>query len=642
MKKLLAISLLGWLFFDVHAQKPPIKFGNVSMEEMSMKVYDKDTTASAVILADYGEVRIDVNLWKLIYERHCRIKILKKEGTRHANIEQPLWHGTENLAGLKAVSYNLVNGKIEGTKLSNNAVFQEKYSKFIDIKKFTMPNVQEGTVVEFEYKIYSGDVADYPNWTFQHDIPVIHSEFRATIPDFFVFEKYMQGYLTLDYETKQRMQGSYMEQTHRYTLHDGPAFKEEPYMTSELDYISRINFALSHINYPNQPVREIMGSWDKLVKDLIESETFGGTIRSNNFLKKYVEEATAGIDEPEKKARAIYNFVKENVAWDGTKDMLADPLRRVLDDKKGTAADLNLLLGSMLEKAGFEVEPIILSTRDHGFIRRQFPMQRQFNYTIVSIKLNNETVLLDATEKYLPFGWIPEHCLNGDGIKISLSTKLYNWFSLAAAGKTRKVLNSDLKLDATGSLSGTAKYTHNGYNALKTRKRFISKGKEDYLKGIKEDLRWEIEESDFQDPEAADVPFVENFTLSIDDHADVAGGTLYLNPFIGTALQENPFKRDKREYPVDFGSPFEEVVISKISIPDGFSVDELPESKVIALPKNGGRFIYNVAVTGNQISITTSLNINKALFVQDEYPVLREFYNILVAKQAEQIVIKKQ
>jgi hypothetical protein len=35
------------------------------------------------------------------------------------------------------------------------------------------------------------------------------------------------------------------------------------------------------------------------------------------------------------------------------------------------------------------------------------------------------------------------------------------------------------------------------------------------------------------------------------------------------------------------------------------------------------------------------MSINKAMFVQDEYPILREFYNQMIAKQTEQIVLKK-
>ena len=97
-----------------------------------------------------------------------------------------------------------------------------------------------------------------------------------------------------------------------------------------------------------------------------------------------------------------------------------------------------------------------------------------------------------------------------------------------------------------------------------------------------------------------------------------------------------------REYPVDFGSAIEKIYISRIAIPEGYSVDELPLPKIILLPNGAAKYSYSVTRIGNSLNFISSLQINKSLFLQDEYPNLREFYNQLVAKQAEQIVLKKK
>jgi hypothetical protein len=117
---------------------------------------------------------------------------------------------------------------------------------------------------------------------------------------------------------------------------------------------------------------------------------------------------------------------------------------------------------------------------------------------------------------------------------------------------------------------------------------------------------------------------------------------IYLNPFVLLRQEENPFKSEKREYPVDFGSPHEKIYMIKITIPDGFLVDELPQSRVMVLPDNTAKYSYNLTQISNQIIITSGFQINRNIFVQDEYPHLREFYNQVIAKQAEQIVLKKK
>ena len=106
--------------------------------------------------------------------------------------------------------------------------------------------------------------------------------------------------------------------------------------------------------------------------------------------------------------------------------------------------------------------------------------------------------------------------------------------------------------------------------------------------------------------------------------------------------KENPFKLEKREYPVDYGSPLEKMYQCKFTIPDGYTIDELPKSIILKLPDNSARYVYSLVQNGNAISLTSNLQINNSLFSQDEYPHLREFYTQLVAKQAEQIVLKKK
>jgi hypothetical protein len=80
----------------------------------------------------------------------------------------------------------------------------------------------------------------------------------------------------------------------------------------------------------------------------------------------------------------------------------------------------------------------------------------------------------------------------------------------------------------------------------------------------------------------------------------------------------------------------------KIEIPPNYSVEELPSGKAIALQGNTGRFLFNAIQSSNYIVVTCNVQINKALFAQNEYTALREFYTQVVAKQGEQIVLKKK
>jgi hypothetical protein len=130
--------------------------------------------------------------------------------------------------------------------------------------------------------------------------------------------------------------------------------------------------------------------------------------------------------------------------------------------------------------------------------------------------------------------------------------------------------------------------------------------------------------------------------VELSDHGTEGGGVIYLDPFIANKLAENPFKLEKREYPVDFGSPQEDTYMLSLELPESYEVEELPKTLAVGLPGNAGRYVYSVSRMGNKVSITSTLLITKTLFTPEEYGNLREFYNQVVAKQAEQIVLRKK
>jgi hypothetical protein len=647
MKNLLVAVFMVVAFHAANCQKSPIKFGEIPMEDMKMTSYPLDSSAVAVILSDFGYAYVNVSsvTASLIFERHVRIKILKKEGLGWADAAIPVYQvgaSEERVSGLKASTYNLEGDKIVETKMLKDGTFKEKFNRNINLMKFTLPNVREGSVLEYSYSVNSDFLSNFPNWRFQYQIPVRYSEYWASIPDFFVMEKYMQGYVPpTAYEVKDRPKTNYSDKAYHWIMKNVPAFKVEPFMTSEEDYVSKINFALAYINFPGQPSREVMGSWEKLNTQLLESESFGRAITGSGFLKKKTEELVAGETDPMKKIEIIYNYVKQTLEWNDQNDFLADNLKDVFDRKKGTAGDINLALASMLDKAGFTVDMVLLSTRDHGFVRAQYPMSRQFNYVVCAVRVEGKPILLDATERFLPAGVIPERCLNGQGLMISKN--FHGWFTLETKAKAKTIIESNLAINSSGDLHGNISFSRDGYEGSTMRKNYFAKGEGEYVKNaLAGKASWQVAKNSFANLQDITKAAKETYEVIIDDHLTVAGNQIYINPFVTDRLEKNPFTLKERKYPVDYGSLKEKIYLAKITLPEGYEVDEIPQSKVLSMPGGVAKYTYSVSVVGSAINIMSNFQINRNIFSQDEYPVLREFYNQVVAKQAEQIVLKKK
>jgi hypothetical protein len=646
MKTLLA-SLLVCSCLVASAQKSPIKFGDIPMEDMKMTIYDKDSSAAAVVLVDFGiafvnNVNDDI---QLNFDRHTRIKILTKEGLEWANAVIPIYHsggGEERITNFKASAYNLEGGKIVESKLTKDGIFKDRVDKYNDIQKFTLPNVKVGTVLEYSFHKTSEFYTNFPNWQFQQTIPTRHSEYWAMMPHGFNYEKYMQGFVqNINYEAKHDLNYfSVLVTGYHYSSDNVPAFKDEPFMTSRNDLISRLNFAFSYINYRNY-TDENRGTWLKVNEDLLKSDAFGEALKSSGFLQAKVDEITSGITDPMKKISVISDYVKQNVEYNGDMDYLADPFKKVLEKKKGTSGDINLLLGAMLQKAGLETDMVMISTRDHGFIRPQYPTIRQFNYVICAVRLpDRKTILLDATEKLLPYDILPDRCLNGTGLVISASH--HGWIDITTRGKAKTVVTATMKLDAEGELKGRILYSRDGFDAQQMREVYKKEGEKSYVQAVASGKLWQIEKTEFQDLDDVSKQAKEAHDVTISEHITAAGGVMYVNPFVTSQIDQNPFKSDVREYPIDFGSQQEQVYLLQLTLPEGYGVDALPATKIFALPQNAAKYVYSATQVGNAINLSSTFQINRNVFNHADYPLLREFYNQVVAKQAEQIVLKKK
>jgi hypothetical protein len=334
-RALIGIFVIGF-FVTVYPQKPPIKFGEVPEEALTMKSYPADSTAEAVVLADYGTSVISYSPqvgFELFFERTRRIKVLTEAGKKWADFSIQLYRDnamSEKVVSIKGVTMNLENGEAVETKLKNDAVFREKYSKNIELVKTTLPNVKVGSVIDITYKIRSDFLFNFQDWEFQTTIPTVWSEYRAAIPEYFTYEKYMQGYVALvvndhSVEGKTIVLGAsasnsrvtYREDNYRWVASNVVAFHDEPFMTCRNDFISRMNFELATIIIPGEPIKHLTGSWKQINELFAESASFLGEVTGNGFLRKITDELTSSATTNAQKVDILHAYVSQNIAWNG-------------------------------------------------------------------------------------------------------------------------------------------------------------------------------------------------------------------------------------------------------------------------------------------------------------------------------------
>jgi uncharacterized protein YfkK (UPF0435 family) len=62
----------------------------------------------------------------------------------------------------------------------------------------------------------------------------------------------------------------------------------------------------------------------------------------------------------------------------------------------------------------------------------------------------------------------------------------------------------------------------------------------------------------------------------------------------------------------------------------------------VVLANKAAKFTFSVTAIGQKLQMVSNIQINQTLFTREEYPDLKELYNRIIAKHAEQIVLKRR
>ncbi|MBL0273795.1 MAG: hypothetical protein IPQ06_12150 [Chitinophagaceae bacterium] len=206
----------------------------------------------------------------------------------------------------------------------------------------------------------------------------------------------------------------------------------------------------------------------------------------------------------------------------------------------------------------------------------------------------------------------------------------------------RKITSVFIINDEKGKLVGSLQQMPGNYESYDIRNRIKEKGKEELQKGIQKGFGAEITIT------ALTIDSLDQYDHELNikydfDFNNEKEDIIYLNPMFSEGQKENLFKSAERVYPVEMPFAIDETYNLQMEVPVGYEVDELPQSLIVKMnEQNDGMFEYRISKSGDNISFRSHIWIRRTYFLPDEYEMLREFFNLIVKKHAEQIVFKKK
>jgi hypothetical protein len=591
------------------------------------------------------------------YHIHKRIQIFDKEGFERASVKIHYYSRgeTETITELRAHTLNTDGrGGVTVSKVNEAGIFDEQLSYSIAAKKIAFPDIKEGSVIEYEYTLESTRWRFLNDWTFQSDIPTEYSRVKIRIPEFLHYGANVQSSIPVTEEKKEaymdyfpgalinnaadRVDINGTECT--YIMKDVPALKEEGYMTAIEDFTSKISFALISVNVPNRPVRTFTESWDDVINELLKSEYFGLLLNGIGEHLKTAKLLTEGISTPTEKIELLYKHVSTHVKWNERYSHIpSDKLRRIYAEGKGNSADINMLLVDMLNAAGVQAYPVLISTRKNGRVRISFPDLTQFNHVLALAVTDSGNILLDAVNPSRPYYMLGFSDLNAIGLKVSTKPE---WIKISPNKNVAETLISTVEIDSLGFLKSKSSLYANGYYALNFMDELKTKSISDGLKH-----QYNFPEGFSISGVSTDSSFDRSKKLKINfettsEQPVAANKIIYLNPIPAKFRIDNPFKLNQRTYPVNFGHPFEENIRLSFMVPPGYKVSELPKPANIKLDDGSSSLSFLVAQNGNMVQINSSLKVNQVEYQPEAYQALKDFFGKVIDTYNFTMVLEKE
>ena len=639
-----------------------MKFGKPTKEEMQMTVYEAEPDADAVVLCRLTDVEYTVQTigYLVDYREKVRVKVLKPNGARFAKVVVPYkkfmsvgnnvsglrtsfmaipmnsgngntyfedegsmsdgvfgTDGDESVEDIKATAFNLENGKVVKTSLKKSDVVWTKVDEHHFLAEFTVPNVKEGTVVEYEYRIHSQLFWELRDWYAQCEIPVVYAKLDMNIPNFLIFNIEDHGIQrltytctvgTLKYKVESDPLASPMSVSTNHYVYIGrdlAGMPKDDYVWNVQDYCAGITAELRQYRLRGMNQMDYARTWEQIDEMILNSDDLGLRLNDRSPLAAALKEAgTDGITDLRERVAAVCRVVMDKVKWNGKYELCPAPTAETLQKGEGTNADINLLLLQSLRDAGLTATPVLLRSRDQGQLPYNFPTISKLTTFVVGVILPtggrvyiDASTLRSATSGDASFAKNSHPSALPDVLLVERARmvqkgKKGEWVNLQKVVKLEQTVTIDAQLAADGTLTG------------------------------KQSTSW--------GPVAVS-PFSGRTAGAETDFAlkgEVTDGQISFCPF-SDGMLVNPFTAETRRMPVEFPHTGTRRIVANIVLPEGYALDGSPRNATVSTPDKSIEGRIRTTLSEGRIQMSCQLTVNKITHSEKDYADLRQLFDML-------------
>jgi Domain of Unknown Function with PDB structure (DUF3857) len=663
MKALLFFVLSSQFIHSIYCQEALPESSATMKSDLLLTECAFDSSSAAYKLLDYGKVwfeksEIASNVQRMfngrirlktVTERKVRIKILKAKALNLANIIIPYFADDEKLKEVDGCTYNLdENGNVIISRVGITDVYRRKSPSGSNELVMLLPAVKVGSVIEYKYTLHAEDEGYVRDWYFQDEIPTRVSYYNISLPQVYDFaeETFLRQPADIEQKTEQGFYGSgqfsmkvpVLKKT--IIVKNIPALNIEPYMSSANDYLQRILY--HRMPEPDTDSNEpgSIALWREL------AVIYEKRMDLSKQLSVPVPQTQALIPAMQKEKdtsviiQAFCSFINSKIGLNKEVNIFSlENMHSVWEKRKGSQAEINIMLINLLRKANIMAYPMLSSTVENGAVLPEVASYRQFNILLTCIPADSGFYIINAADKLQHISLTPYEVLTSTGLLIDgANSRLIDLQDVKQP--YRQMTSVYLAVQKDGTAAGQAIISSGGYaraERLGIWEKDPKKSGEQFLNYANATLTVDSLKvsNEADDRKSFDQTAWFNMKLSN------SGNYYYVSTNLFTGLSENPFNASQRLSAVNFRYLQHYDIYLSIALPEGFVFEDLPENKTIMMSDKSIIFSRQLSASVNLLNIKMQLDFSKAVYPASEYDALRDYYKKMYNLLAEQVVIKK-
>lgn len=632
------IAILLGLFIISSMVIADQKWGKIDDEDWKLEAPRDYPEANAVVIFDKGE--LEVGMSRIIFDRHVRIKILNQAGIEEVGNVDIDYYIDDKLRSIKAQTVSPDGKKY---KVDKKAILEKTVDDYIT-KTIAFPNLEPGCIIEYTYS-YSNDRFGYITpWHFQSDIYTLYSEFKLHLYPGLIFNAVTSNLASDEKEPETSFQldlNNPQGQKHQidvWRVYNRPPIKDEPYMSFRENYIASLCIELIEVATPDYK-RSFATTWAD-IGERWQKWINVDYLNKHGFVKDLAESLTDGMTDKDLMVRTLYDYVKDNYKTDdqGSKFFNNDKLSQMLDKKTGTAKEKNVFLTELIKALDIPSWNIMIGTRNKRVFDPTIIQDHQFNHIITLAEIDRQYIYMDTETKYCPYGNLPVESRSNGGLRVDGKNSDLVKLVYENPDSYRRDLTK-MFITKEGAAICTTTVKCSGYQASDYGELYESKTVEDFVKKYfldKIDVAYTYDDPAFTYDSTG--IFTMKLTYRLDNYVREIENNYFVKP-IQFNYRANPFKNEKRFFPVDFGYPCAYYNTVEIRCEDSIISQTLPEKTNLEFP--GSSFEKGYTVLGQGVVCEMQYDRKIPIVLEKGYSNLREFFINMAETVNDEIVFTK-